>query len=166
MTRSNSLQSVALVSLTALATTFLIQACGGSDATAQSASDADPIEGVWDFTVTRKDCASGAVLGTQKALSQFHRGGTFSNDNSTPPATHGAMFGTWKRGSGSAYAIGMVFMRFNPDGTLAGTQKVQRSDVVAADGNSISGSVAAQTLDTAGVVTLQGCASETAVRVF
>lgn len=109
MTPSNSLKSVALVSLTALATTFLIQACGGSDAMAQVASDADPIEGVWDFTVTRKDCAGGAVLGTQK---------------------------------------------------------VQRSVVMAADGNSITGTVAAQTVDTAGVVTAQGCASETGVRVF
>ena len=146
-------------------------ACGALGAapagtTAQAAVDADPIEGVWDFTVTRRDCASGAVLGTQKAISVFHRGGTFSNDNSMAPATHGAMFGSWKRGGGSAYTVNMVFMRFNADGTLAGLQKVQRSMTIAVDGNNIASAVVARTLDTAGVVTAQGCASETGVRVF
>lgn len=163
MTQPKSLKSAALVAVTA-ATTLVIQASSG--ALAQSARDGDPVEGVWDFTVTRKDCASGAVLGTQKSASVFHRGGTFSNDNSTTPATHGATFGTWKRGSGTAYAVNMVFMRFNADGTLAGTQKVQRSMAMAGDGNNITGTVAVQTIDTAGVVAAQGCASETGVRVF
>ena len=148
-----------------------VAACGALGAapagtTGQAAVDADPIEGVWDFTVTRRDCASGAVLGTQKAISVFHRGGTFSNDNSMAPATHGAMFGSWKRGGGSAYTVNMVFMRFNADGTLAGLQKVQRSMTIAVDGNNIASAVVARTLDTAGVVTAQGCASETGVRVF
>jgi len=163
MTQPQSLKSAALVAVTA-ATTLVIQASGG--AVAQSARDGDPVEGVWDFTVTRKDCASGAVLGMQKSASVFHRGGTFSNDNSTAPATHGATFGTWKRGSGTADTVKMVFMRFNPDGTLAGTRKVQRSMAMAGDGNNITGTVAVQTIDTAGVVAAQGCASETGVRVF
>lgn len=165
MTRFKSSKSAALIAVTAAATTLVIQA-GGGGAVAQSARDADPIEGVWDFTVTRKDCASGAVLGTQKSASLFHRGGALSNDNSTAPATHGAMFGSWKRASGSAYAVNMVFMRFSADGTLAGTQKVQRSMVMAGDGNGITGTVAVQTIDTVGVVTARGCASETAVRVY
>ena len=119
MTRSSSQKSAALIAVTAAAATLVIQACGGG-AVAQEASDADVIEGVWDFSITRKDCTTSAVLGTQQALSMFQRGGPFSNDNSTPPATHGAMFGSWKRGVGAAYAVNMVFMRFNPDGTLTG----------------------------------------------
>jgi hypothetical protein len=160
-----SSRSAALVAVTAAAITLVIQA-SGSAAVAQSTRDTDPIEGVWDFTVTQKDCASGAVLGTQKAASLFHRGGAFSNDNSTAPATHGAMFGSWKRTSGSGYAVNIVFMRFNADATLAGTQKVQHAMVMAGDGNHITGTVAVQTIDTAGVVTAQGCASEAGVRVY
>jgi hypothetical protein len=159
------LKSAALVAVTAAATTLAIQA-GGGGAVAQPAMDADPIEGVWDFTVTRKDCANGAFLGTQKAVTLFHRGGMLSNDNSTAPNSHGAMFGNWKRGGGSAYTSTMTFMRFNPDGTLAGTQRVQRSMAMAADGNRITSTVTVQTVDTAGVVTAQGCASETGVRVL
>jgi hypothetical protein len=165
MIRSRSLKSAALAVVTAAAVAFVAQARGGG-AVAQPAGQADPIEGLWDFTVTRKDCASGAVLGTQKATSLFHRGGTFSNDNSTAPATHGAMLGTWKRSNASAYSVNMVFMRFNADGTLAGTQQVQRSMALAVDGNHITSSVAVQTVDASGVVTTQGCASETGVRIF
>ncbi len=75
-------------------------------------------------------------------------------------------FGTCKRGSGASVVVQMVFMRFNPDGTLASTHKVQRDMVLVRDHNHISGTVAAQTIDTAGVVMQRGCASETAVRVF
>src|SRR3982750_4299845 len=67
MLKLTSLKTAALVSVTAVATTFLIQACGGGGAVAQSASDADVIEGVWDTTVTNKDCSGGAVLGQPSA---------------------------------------------------------------------------------------------------
>lgn len=164
MISSNSLKTSALVSLTAAATTLLIQACGGG-AIAQSAGEADGIEGLWDFTITRTDCASGAALGTQKAASLFHRGGTFSNDNSTPPDTHGVAFGGWTRGTGANYEVKMVFMRFNPDGTLAGTQKVERAMVMAADGSRITSTIAVRTLDTSGVVVQQGCGTESGVRM-
>jgi hypothetical protein len=164
MNSLTSLKTTALVSVTAAATTLLIQACGGG-AIAQSASDADSIEGLWDFTITRTDCTTGAALGTQKAMSLFHRGGTFSNDNSTPPATHGVALGGWSRGTGSNYTVKMVFMRFNADGTLAGTQKVERAMAMSADGSAITSAIAVRTLDTAGTVIQQGCGTETGVRM-
>ena len=75
MTSSNSLKTVALMTVTAAATSLLLQACGGGDALAQSASDADPVEGVWESTLTVKDCTSGAVLATFKGQSVLHRVG-------------------------------------------------------------------------------------------
>lgn len=160
-TTPRALTSAACRASLALAALF----CGHA---VPAGAEADPVEGVWDFTVTRRDCSSGAVLGTQKALSMFHRGGAFGNDNSMPPQTHGAMFGSWKRKAGAAahYTVQMVFMRFNPDGTLAGTQRVQRELVLAADQRQLSGSVVAHSTDTAGAVLQRGCADETGVRVF
>ncbi len=73
MIRSKSSKSAALVAVTAAATTLVIQASGGG-AVAQSANDADQIEGVWDFTVARKDCASDAVLGTRLAPCELREG--------------------------------------------------------------------------------------------
>jgi len=162
MTSTTSLKTVALIAVTAAASSLLMQACGG-DALAQ-ASDADPVEGVWESALTVKDCTSGAVLATFKGQAVLHRGGTMSADNSQPTVTRGAAYGTWKRGTGNAYTSTLVFMRFNPDTTLAGTQKVVRSFTLAADGNSLTGTNTAQIINTAGVVVQQACVSETSVR--
>jgi hypothetical protein len=162
---SNSLKSVTLITVTAAAVTLLVQACGGG-AVAQSAMDADVIEGAWDSTITIKDCTTGASLNTFKGAGLFHRGGTLSADNSNPPPTRGAAFGVWKRGTGSAYTANLWFMRFNADGTLAGTQKVQRTFTLAADNNSLTGTLTLQIINPAGAVVQQGCGAETGVRVF
>ena len=163
MTTSTSLTSVALIAITAAASSLLMQACGGG-AMAQAASDADPIEGVWESTITVKDCVSSAVLATFKGIAVMHRGGTLSADNSQSIVTRGAAFGTWKRGTGNAYTANMVFMRFNPDTTLAGMQMVRRSFTLSVDGNSLTGTNAAQLIDTAGVVFRQACTSEVGTR--
>lgn len=113
MNQLSALKTVSLVTLTAAATSLLIQACGGG-AMAQTAADADPIEGVWESSVTIKDC----------------------------------------------------ILRFNPDGSLAGSQKIQRSVTLAADGTTFTATVAAQVIDLSGVVLQPICGSETAVRIY
>jgi len=160
----HALKTITLICVSAAATSLLIQACGGG-ATAQTVSDADAIEGVWDSTVTIKDCATGATLNTFKGSSLFHRGGSLSGDNSNPPPTRGAAFGAWNRGTGGAYTANLWFTRFNPDGTLAGTQKVERSFVVAANGDTFSGTLTLQIINPTGAVVAQGCGSESAARV-
>ena len=166
MALSNSLKSLSLITTTAAATLLLIQACGGG-AWAEAATDADPLEGVWESVITVKDCTSSAVLASFRGLAVHHRGGTVSADNSRPPATRGAAFGTWKRtagGAGNAYTATFIFMRFNPDSSLAGTQKVARSFTLGSDGNSLVGTNTIQMIDTAGAVLQQSCATETGVR--
>lgn len=165
MSTSNALKSSALIAVTAAATSLLIQACGGG-AVAQTATDTDVIEGAWDSTITIKDCTSGAVMNTFKGAGLFHRGGTISADNSMPPPSRGAAFGVWKRGATNNYTANLWFMRFNADGSLAGTQKVQRSLSLGTDNNSLTGTLTLQIINTAGIVVQQGCGSETAVRVY
>jgi hypothetical protein len=158
-------KSAALITITAAATSILILAYGGG-AVAQIASDADVIEGAWNSTITIKDCTSGAVLTSFKGAGLFHRGGTLSADNSNPPPSRGAAFGIWKHGAGANYTANLWFMRFNADGTLAGTQKVFRSLTLGADGNSLTGTLTLQIINPVGAVVQQGCGSETAVRVY
>lgn len=165
MSTSKALKSVALIAITAAATSILIQACGDG-AVAQTANDADVIEGVWDSTITIMNCTTNAVITTFKGGCTFHRGGTLSADNSMPPPSRGAAMGIWKRGTGSNYTANLWFMRFNPDGTLAGTQKVQRALALGADNNSLTGTLTLQIINAAGTVVQQGCGSETAVRVY
>ena len=130
MTRPSSLKTVSLVAATASATILLMQACGGG-AIAQTAVDADPIEGVWESEVTIKDCSTSAVLRNFKGVGLFQRGGALTADNSLPRATQGIALGNWRRGSGQAYTANARFLRFNPDGSLAGSQKLQRTVTLA-----------------------------------
>ena len=164
MHRPNSLKTTALVSVTAAATLLVIQACGGG-AVAQ-ASDANVIEGVWDTTVTAKDCASGATLGTPfKTLLVFRRGGTFDVDIAPGRSTRGNVYGAWKQSAGTTYTANAVHHRFNPDTTLAGSNRIQRALTLAADANAYTATLAIQVFDTAGATLSQACATEAAVRL-
>ena len=165
MTRFNSLQSAALVTVAAAATTLLIQACGGN-AEAQTASDANPIEGVWESSITIKDCTSGAVVRAFKGESLFHRGGSLTADNSLPVPSRSVAYGNWKQNAGAGYTANFRFLRFNPDGTLAGSQKVSRSLTLSSDLNSLTGTLTGQVIDNADVVLQPICGSETAVRIY
>jgi hypothetical protein len=166
MTRPTSLKTVAAIALTTAAVSLFIQACGGSDAVAQSTADADAIEGVWESSVTIKDCASGAVVRSFLGEGLFHRGGSLTADNSLPRPTQGIALGNWKHGSGSAYTANVRFLRFNPDGSLAGAQKVQRALTLAADGNAFTGVVTGQVTDLSGATVAPICGTETAVRIY
>ncbi len=160
-----ALKTVSLVAVTAAATSLLIQACGGG-AVAQTAEGADPIEGVWESSVTIKDCSTGAVVRTFKGVGLFHRGGSLTADNSLPRATQGIALGNWRRDAGLSYTANFRFLRFNPDGSLAGSQKLQRTMTLAADGNNLAGTLAGQVIDLNGVVLQPICGSETAIRIY
>jgi hypothetical protein len=121
---------------------------------------------VWESQVTIKDCASGAVVRTFRGETLFHRGGSLSADNSLPVPTRGASYGIWKQDTGPSYTAKFRFLRFNPDGTLAGAQKVVRTLTLAADANSFTGTLTGQVLDTNEAVVAPICGSETAIRIY
>jgi hypothetical protein len=161
-------KSCALALIPSVITLLLVQACGGSsDAVAQAAvaSDADPIEGAWESTITIRDCTSGAVVRTFKGMNTFHRGGTLSDTNNAPTATRGPGQGVWKKGAGT-YTASFRFYRYNADGSLAGSQKVTRTTTLGTDGNSSSGTISAQIIDTSETVLQTLCGTEASVRIF
>lgn len=164
MTQSRSLKFATLVSLTAAATMLLIQACGGG-AIAQT-TDADAVEGSWEAVITVRDCTTGATILTAKGQAVFHRGGTLTDTNASPPTTRGVGFGTWRRdATAQNYTARFRFNRYNPDGTLAGTQRVTRVFTLSADGNTQTSTNTSQTLDAAGAVLQNGCAGDVSTRV-
>ncbi len=164
MTQSKSLKSVALVAVTAAATLLLIQACG--DGAVAQATDADAVEGSWEAVITVRDCTTGATILTAKGQGVFHRGGTLTDTNASPPTTRGVGFGTWRRdATAQNYTARFRFNRYNPDGTFAGTQRVTRVFTLSADGNTQTSTNTSQTLDAAGTVLQNGCASDVSTRV-
>ena len=164
MTQSKSLKSAALVTVTAAATMLLIQACGG-DAVAQ-ASDADPVEGAWESVVAVRDCTSNAVLFSGRGQSMALRGGTWTQTDASPPTARGVAFGTWKRDAAAQnYTTRFRFIRYNPDGSFAGTVRVTRVFTLSADGNTQTSINTSQTLDAVGTVLQNGCGSDVSTRM-
>jgi hypothetical protein len=149
------MKTVALVSVTAAATTLLMQACGGG-AIAQSADVPDPMVGLWEVGVTVKDCASGAPLTSFKTMALMHAGGTMVGGAET--------YGTWKRNSDGTYLVTLQFYLTNDDGSYAGTQKVKATRTLSADGNSYTSTIQRWQVDALGNVGPTGCAVETAQR--
>jgi hypothetical protein len=166
MKPATSLKTLALVTVTAAATSFLMQACGGSAEAQAIAPDANVIEGAWESAVTNRDCTSGVVLRSFTGESLFHRGGTLTADNSTPVPTRGLGIGVWTQDAANAYTAKFHFLRFNADGTVAGSQNVVRTIELAADGKALTATIAAQVLDPTGAVVQQICGSEVGKRLY
>jgi len=149
--------------LPAVATMLFIQACGGGgDAVAQSTGE--PIEGVWEAAVTQRDCTTNAALANFRGAHVFHRGGTLTDTNAAPTASRGPGFGTWSRTGSDTYVTKFRFNRYLADGTFAGTQIVNRTVTLSADGNSVAGVSQTLLLDPAGATVGQGCASDASTR--
>ena len=144
-------QNCSVAMLPLLLAALLIQACGGGgNAIAQSATDADPVEGVWESTVTIRDCATAAPLRAFKGLSVLHRGGTASATNSNPPSSNGPAFGTWRATTAPATSTAAFrLFRFNADGSFAGAQNLTRTLKLESDGNTMTGTISAELLDPA-----------------
>ena len=162
MSQPQSLRTVALVAVTAAATTFLIQACGGNAVAA--GDDREPIEGAFDATVTAKNCSTGAVISTLKALLLFHHGGTVTIDN-TQAAQRGLILGTWARGSGDNYTSEVSHFRYNTDGSLAGVNKIRRTIVLGSDAKTFTANLRVQVFGNDGALLSEVCPTEAGTRV-
>jgi hypothetical protein len=57
------------------------------------------------------------------------------------------------------------FFNFNPDGSFAGTQKIDREIHLAANGNSYTSTITFRSYDPTGNLIFSGCGTETAVRL-
>jgi hypothetical protein len=123
------------------------------------------IEGsVWTSQVTLTDC-NGHTIAVFRAFEMFHEGGTLTSTDNAPPTMHGPGFGTWQRTGLRKFDAPFQFFNFNPDGSFAGTQKIDRQIHVAAHGNSYTSTVTFQSYDPAGNLLFSGCGSEVATRL-
>lgn len=123
------------------------------------------LEGSWNHTGTRLNCATNAPLGTFSAMFTFNRGGTFwESGTQISPALRSPSHGVWSYEGNRSYATSFQFFRFNADGTLAGRQIIRQQLELSADGNSYTTTATAQVLDTNGTVIANNCSSGTGTR--
>lgn len=151
--------------VSAVAAFALMQACGGSDsALAQEA--ADPFEGVWEGTVTIRDCTTSAVITTFQGSQVFHRGGTMSDTNSAPTATRGPGFGTWAK-SGATYVVKFRFYTYDATtGVANGVVRTTRTVTPGAGGTTATSVNSSQIFDMSGALVRSVCGTDIGTRTL
>jgi hypothetical protein len=124
------------------------------------------IEGVWQTTVTQRNCQTGDVIRTFRGLSAYHEGGTMSETSAAlSPALRSPGYGVWDKESYSTYSSSFIFQRFNPDGTFAGTQQTTSTITLGSrDGNTYNTTTSIQVFDANNNLLGTGCATATATR--
>lgn len=124
------------------------------------------IEGVWQTTVTQRNCQTGDALRTFRGLTVYHEGGTVSETSAAlSPALRGPGYGFWEKESRSTYTSSFIFQRFNPDGTFAGTQQTTSTITLGGrNGNTYDTTTAIQVFDANSNLLGTGCATATAAR--
>ena len=159
------IQSLSLATLPALAAFLVLQACGGGgDAAAQSAT-ADPLEGVWESVITAHDCSTSAVVGSFIGSQVFHRGGTMSDTNASPPTSRGPGFGTWVQ-SGATYTVKFRFYAYDATGAVNGITRVTRNVTMGTAGGTATGVNSNQLFDLAGNLVRSTCATDVSTKVL
>ena len=156
-------KSVGAMSLPAAIAALLVQGCIGSNS-AQSNETIDPLEGLWNSQVTLTNCQTGAVMRQFAAMNLFIHGGTMTDTDTQPPASHGPAFGNWQSSGGAQYASMFQLYRFNADGSFAGANKVTRSITLTVDGNGFTSTIAVDVQDPTGATLSSSCGTETATR--
>lgn len=124
------------------------------------------IEGVWQTTITIRNCQNGDAVRTFRGLSTFHAGGTNSEtSNALSPALRSPGHGVWEKESRSTYLSSFIFQRYNPDGTYAGTQRTTSTITLGGrSGNTYDTTTSIQVFDANDNQVGTGCATATAVR--
>ena len=133
--------------------------CGGES---EPVEVTDPLEGTWEAVITQRDCVTNAALDTFSGSQVMHRGGTLSDTGATATA-RGPGYGVWS-GRGGNYTSKFRYFRYNPDGTLAGSNVVTRTILLAADGNSHTATTRQEIRSVTGAVLQTGCASDVSTR--
>jgi hypothetical protein len=120
---------------------------------------ASRIEGTWRVALTIRNCQTGAEIATAQGLNTFIPGGSMIGTPSANPALLRTGHGVWEHTGGQSFTNTVIFFRYAPDGTFAGTQKVTRQIEVAHGGDEFTSTDSFELADPNGNVVGGGCAT-------
>jgi hypothetical protein len=149
----------------AVAAFLLVQACGGSDDAIAQAKTPDPLIGVWEGSVTLRDCATQAVVATFYGSQVFHQGGTMSDTNTSPTASRGPGWGTWASDYGS-YIVKFRFFTYDAAGNYSGVIRTTRNVTVGPTPGTATSVNSSQIFDASGALVRTTCGSDVGTKVL
>ena len=137
MTSVSKRIAIAIACLCVVAT--VVAAAGFSKASsAASSAEGLQLDGTWMVTVTRVNPPPG-VAPTFKSLLSYARGGVMIETSNTGTTRRGAALGQWERIGNDLFATSMWLFRFDPaTGASVGTQEIDRTMRLSADGESFT----------------------------
>jgi hypothetical protein len=147
---------------------------GAGDRLQASQESADPvvsalaraIEGVWEPTVTIRDCQTGAPVVSFFAMESYIQGGSYIGESATVPVRRATGFGTWQHTGGRNFTALRQFFAYNPDGSPAGRLKISTNIRLSADGGSFRAADRAELSDLNGnVIRNDICSTQEATRL-
>lgn len=116
------------------------------------------IVGTWSVQVALVNCDTGQELGpTFPALNTFLADGSMLSEPSANPALLRTGHGVWSYAGGRQFTNTVVFFRYNPDGSYAGTQTVRREIAVSRDAHAFTARDTATIADPGGTVVDTRC---------
>ena len=123
------------------------------------------IEGVWESVVTARDCQTQAPIFSFRSMASYIRGGSLVVENNGQPFERATGLGVWRHGSSRNFTSALQFFTYAPDGTPSGRARSSSRVRMSADGKSFRSSDTVEVSDLNGIVILQGCATQEAIRL-
>jgi hypothetical protein len=128
----------------------------------QEGKDRQPLEGVWDISVTVRSCATGAALATGRDIHMFSDGGTYTEI--ADRANRSAGLGTWRHLGGRSYATRHELIEYSAAGTFNGTTVITRDIELSNTGDEFTATTTFENFDANDQLFNTGCATSTATR--
>jgi len=124
------------------------------------------IEGTWRIRTTLHNCQTGVELRSFSGLNTFLAGGSMiATGAPSSPALLSTGHGIWEYMGGRSFINTVVFFRFNPDGTYAGTQKVTRHIEIADTSDQFTTNDSVEFFDSNDNLISTGCVTGTGQRI-
>jgi hypothetical protein len=127
-----------------------------------SAEAPSHLNGLWNVSVTIRNCDTGEVIRNLRALNLFVHDGSMSETSSNSRRSNS--LGVWRHLQDNIYTSMFEFFRYNPDGSFATTARVIRRIELNADGTQFVTTGTVEDFDSQNVRVSVGCSTETAVR--
>ena len=130
---------IAIVIASVFVVAAVVAAVGFSSASSAASAEGLQLDGTWMVTVTRVNPPPG-LAPTFKSLLSYTRGGVMIETSSTAGANRRSpALGQWERIGNDLFETSMWFFRFDPaTGASIGTQEIDRTMRLSADGESFT----------------------------
>jgi hypothetical protein len=154
---------VVVLAFTVTQVYMLAQSVPIQSAQAESRGNGRAIEGVWDQSVTVRQCETGDPIGSARSMSMFNRGGTLTETSNS--FHRGSSLGTWLHVGGRSYATAWKLFRFGADGSYAGSTRVRQNLELSDNADEYTSAAVGEVFNPADELVFTFCATGTATRL-